>query len=103
MKTEMYCWLENREKKVLPSTEEFERWLDPFHRHARELGIPIVHVQHWQRYGGIDDARSRQWNRGANWRVLYELYLPPNDLMLEHSWEGTKWLDLMVEEDPERD
>jgi nicotinamidase-related amidase len=140
MKTEMYCYLENRERKVLPSTEAFERWLDPdrtavacidmhrghvgpderltlpaprarakipahnlFHTLCREIGIPIIHVQHWQRYGGIDDARSRQWNRGANWRVLYELYLPPNDLMLEHSWEGTKWLDLMVENDPERD
>ena len=69
-----------------------------FHRLCRELGIPIVHVQHWQRYGGIDDATSQHWNRGANWRHLSELYLPPNPLMVEHSWEGTKWLDLMVEE-----
>jgi nicotinamidase-related amidase len=74
-----------------------------FHALSREIGIPIIHVQHWQRYGGIDDARSNAWNRGANWRVLYELYLPPNDLMLEHSWEGTKWLELMVENDPDRD
>lgn len=140
MKTEMYCYLENREKKVLPSSEAFERWLDPdrtaiacvdmhrghvgpdeeltlpaprarakipahnmFHALARDIGIPIVHVQHWQRFGGIDDANSKAWNRGANWRVLYELYLPPNPLMLEHSWEGTKWLDLMVEHEPERD
>jgi biuret amidohydrolase len=137
MKTEMYCYLENRDRRVLPSNEAFERWLDPehtaiacidmhrghvgpdaeltlpaprararipahnlFHQHARALGIPIIHVQHWQRHGGIDDARSRAHNVGANWRVLYELYLPPNDLMLEHSWEGTKWLDLMVDEDP---
>jgi nicotinamidase-related amidase len=70
-----------------------------FHARARELGIPIIHVQHWQRYGGIDDANSKAHNRGANWRVLYELYLPPNDLMLEHSWEGTRWLDLMVDEE----
>jgi nicotinamidase-related amidase len=137
MKTEMYCWLENRTKKLLPATEVFERWLDPartaiacidmhrghvgpedelslpvprarekipahnlFHTLARDLGVPVVHVQHWQRHGGIDDARSRQANSGANWRHLYELYLPANDLMLEHSWEGTKWLDLMVEEVP---
>jgi biuret amidohydrolase len=137
MKTEMYCYLEDRDKQVLPSTEAFERWLDPertavacidmhrghvgeddeltlptprararipahnlFHGLARELDVPVIHVQHWQRHGGIDDARSRARNRGANWRVLYELYLPPNPLMLEHSWEGTKWLDLMVEEDP---
>jgi nicotinamidase-related amidase len=140
MKTEMYCYLEDRERKTLPATEAFDRWLDPdrtavacidmhrghvgpddeltlpaprararipahnlFHQHCRELGIPVIHVQHWQRHGGIDDAYSRQWNRGANWRILYELYLPPNPLMTEHSWEGTKWLDLMVEEDSERD
>jgi nicotinamidase-related amidase len=138
MKTDMYCYLENRERRVLPSNDAFERWLDPehtaiacidmhrghvgpdaeltlpaprararipahnlFHAAARKLGVPIIHVQHWQRYGGIDDANSKAYNRGANWRVLYELYLPPNDLMLEHSWEGTKWLDLMVEERPE--
>jgi len=137
MKTEMYCYLENRDKRVLPSNEAFERWLEPektaiacidmhrghvgpdeeltlpaprarakipahnlFHALAREIEIPVIHVQHWQRHGGIDDATSKFWNKGANWRVLYELYLPPNPLMLEHSWEGTKWLDLMVEEAP---
>jgi nicotinamidase-related amidase len=137
LETELYCYLEDREKRALPSTEAFDRWLDPdrtavacidmhrghvgpddeltlpaprararipahnlFHRLAREIGIPIVHVQHWQRYGGIDDAHSKQWNRGGNWRHLYELYLPPNPLMVEHSWEGTKWLDLMIEEEP---
>jgi biuret amidohydrolase len=135
MKTEMHCWIENRKRVTLPSTEAFERWLDPektaiacidmhrghvgpeeeltlaaprararipahnlFHALARDIGIPVIHVQHWQRYGGIDDATSKHWNRGANWRHLSELYLPPNPLMLEHSWEGTKWLDLMVEE-----
>jgi nicotinamidase-related amidase len=135
MRTEMYCYLEDREKRILPETDAFERWLDPahtavacidmhrghvgpdaeltlpaprarakieahnvFHALARQAGVPIIHVQHWQRYGGIDDANSKHANRGANWRVLYQLYLPPNPLMLEHSWEGTKWLDLMVEE-----
>ena len=38
MKTEMYCYLENREKKPLPS--RMDEWLDPrphgrsLHRHA---------------------------------------------------------------------
>ncbi len=135
MKTEMYCYLEDRERSVVPSNEAFERWLDPtttavleidmhrghvgpeealplpvprardrvaehneFQAAARDLGVPVIHVQHWQRHGGIDDANSRAHNRGANWRVLYELYLPPNALMLEHSWEGTPWLDLITEE-----
>lgn len=68
------------------------------HEECRELDIPIIHVQHWQRHGGIDDLHSRRHNRMANWRVLYYLYIDDNDLMDEHSWEGTKWLDLMTEE-----
>ncbi len=74
-----------------------------FHAAARDVGVPIIHVQHWQRHGGIDDLTSKARNSRANWRVLYQLYLPENPLMDELNWEGTKWLDLMVEEDPERD
>ena len=29
--------------------------------------------------------------------------MPPNPLVEELNWEGTKWLDLLVEDDPERD
>lgn len=140
METEMYCYLEDGERKILPSgthnyEDAFERWLDPtktaiacidmhrghigpedeitcpaprararipahnmFHALARDIGVPIIHVQHWQRHGGIDDLHGRHENRMANWRVLYELYLPHNPKMDEHSWEGTEWLDLLVEE-----
>ena len=141
MHTEMYCYLEDKDRRVLPSgtsnsAEVFDMWLDPdrtavacidmhrghigpdeeltcpaprarwripahnmFHAACRAIGIPIIHVQHWQRYGGIDDLHSRQANRMANWRALYELYLPPNPAMDQHSWEGTKWLDILVEEE----
>lgn len=74
-----------------------------FHAHCRELGIPVIIVQNWQRHGGIDGVNSKHHNRGENWRVLYELNGPPNPLMDEHSWEGTPWLDLLIEHDPERD
>jgi nicotinamidase-related amidase len=74
-----------------------------FHTAARDLGVPVIHVQHWQRHGGIDDLTSKARNGRANWRVLYPLFLPPNPLTDKLNWEGTKWLDLMVEEDPERD
>lgn len=137
MKTDMYCWLENRDRKSLP--DKFDSWLDPattaivcidmhaghlaiddpdctcpaprgtakipihdeFHAAARALGIPVIMVQHWQRYGGIDDYHSKTLEGGANWRYLYELYLPPNPKTIEHSWEGTRWVDLMVETAPE--
>lgn len=136
MKTQMYCYLENSRRQVLPPTEAFDEWLDPdhtavicidmhrghvgpeaeltcpaprarariaahdlFHKLCRDIDVPIIMVQHWQRYGGIDDINSKGRNRGANWRHIYPLYWPPNPLMDEHSWEGTKWLDLMVETD----
>ena len=69
-----------------------------FQAECRALGVPVIHVQHWQRHGGIDDLNTLKRNRMANWRVLYYLYVEDNDLMDEHSWEGTKWLDLMTEE-----
>jgi nicotinamidase-related amidase len=73
-----------------------------FHAAARELGVPVIHVQHWHRPDGIDDVNSKAHNKRANWRVLYPLFLPPNELTDQLNREGTKWLDLMVEED-ERD
>ncbi|MEZ5121370.1 MAG: isochorismatase family cysteine hydrolase [Solirubrobacterales bacterium] len=69
-----------------------------FHRAARRIGVPVIHVQHWQRHGGIDDIASKGPNPGANWRWTCQLYLPDNPLMDELAWEGTRWVDLMVEE-----
>ena len=138
MKTEMYCWLENRTRKALPSTDVFEQVARPgpdrdrMHRHAprsrragrralvaRTCGLErrfrlttsstLSHATSACRSStsstgsvteGSTTRKSRHVNSGANWRHLYELYLPPNELMLEHSWEGTRWLDLMVEEVP---
>jgi nicotinamidase-related amidase len=140
MNTEMYCYLPDGSRKVLPPDPAFDLWMEPehsavvcidmhrghigpeeqlpcpapraralipahnrFHAAARDLGVPVIHVQHWQRHGGIDDLTSKARNSRANWRVLYQLYLPDNPLADELNWEGTKWLDLMVEEDPARD
>ncbi len=139
MKTDMHCFLYNRDRRDLP--DAFDPWLDPartavvcidmhaghlaiddpdctcpaprgvekiaihdeFHAACRAIGIPIIMVQHWQRHGGIDDRFSRSRTGKANWRWLYELYLPENPAMDEHSWEGTKWVELMVEHDPDVD
>ncbi len=76
---------------------------DAFHHACRALGIPIVFVQCWFRRGGFETDGSRR--DGTPWApyLIYPLYLPESPLLREHSWEGTKWLDLMVENDPERD
>jgi biuret amidohydrolase len=74
-----------------------------FHAAARDLGIPVVMVQHWQRYGGIDDLNSTAIRGGTNWRHTARLFFDVTDDMNRLGWEGTKWVDLMVDTDPERD
>ncbi len=76
---------------------------DVFHAACREVGIPIIFVQLWLRPGGFETDGSGR--NGTPWApyLIYPLYLPESPLLMEHSWEGTKWLDLMVENDPERD
>jgi nicotinamidase-related amidase len=76
---------------------------DLFHASCRELGVPIIFVQCWYRRGGLETAGPEE--AAAPWApfLLYPLYLPSNPIMEQHSCEGTKWLDLMVENDPDRD
>lgn len=76
---------------------------DAFHAAARELGIPVIMVQHWQRHGGADDLRSKSLEGGVNWRHTARLFFDVTEDIDQLGWEGTKWVDLMVEHDPERD
>lgn len=74
-----------------------------FQAACRDLGIPVIMAQHWQRHGGVDDLKSKTLPGGANWRVLERLYGNTDELLDECCWEDTPWVDLMVEDDPERD
>jgi nicotinamidase-related amidase len=77
---------------------------DSFHAACRELGIPVIMVQHFQRYGGTDDLASKLVPGGVNWRATARLFMPEvTPAMDQLGWEGTPWVDLMVEHDPERD
>jgi biuret amidohydrolase len=73
------------------------------HAAAREIGVPVIMVQHWQRHGGPDDLRSAVVTDGTNWRHTARLFFDVTDAMDQLGWEGTSWVDLMVETDPERD
>jgi nicotinamidase-related amidase len=89
----------------LPAPRATERVAahNAFHAAARELGVPIVMVQHWQRHGGTDDLRSAVVKDGVNWRHTARLFFDVTPDIDQLGWEGTKWVDLMVEDDPERD
>src|SRR5258708_1192163 len=43
--------------------------IDGFHRRARTLGVPIIHVRTWLRRGGVDDAAGNRasWRRILRW------------------------------------
>jgi nicotinamidase-related amidase len=74
-----------------------------FHAIARELGVRVIMVQHWQRFGGTDDIGSQAVQGGTNWRHLEKIFMNlDGENMNELGWEGTRWVDLMVETD-ERD
>ena len=74
-----------------------------FHTVARDLGVRVIMVQHWQRFGGTDDIKSDAVQGGTNWRHLEKIFMNlDGENMNELGWEDTKWVDLMVEED-ERD
>ena len=74
-----------------------------FHAAARELGVRVIMVQHWQRFGGTDDINSDVVEGGTNWRHLERIFMNLERANMDRlGWEGTKWVDLMVEED-ERD
>lgn len=70
-----------------------------FHAAARRVGIPIIHVQLTLRRNGIDDTRAKR----ANWRWVWELYGTPPKTADELGLEGSKWLDLMIEVDKDKD
>jgi nicotinamidase-related amidase len=78
MKTDMYCYLEDRDKKVLPESQAFERWLDPKHTAVVCIDMHRGHI-------GEDEELTCPAPR-ARARI-----------------EHPKWLDLIVEHDPDVD
>ena len=141
MKTEMYCYLSNRDPKVLPETDEVlddcaltsdrtavvcidmhrghigpeEELTCPAPRarvdRSRRTHVPRALPGHrhadrsmcsdWQRYGGIERNELEEEAKPSRELCARSTssYLPANPLMDEHSWEGTKWLDLLVKND----
>lgn len=79
-----------RGQEAIPLTDEF-------HRRARALGIPVVHVRTWLRRGGVDDARANR----ASWRRILEWSGEATPAVEEHVIEGTRWTEFVTEVEPE--
>jgi nicotinamidase-related amidase len=67
--------------------------IDAFHRAARALGVPIIHVRSVLRRGGVDDVAGVP----SAWRRTFPLHvgaIPNSDA---HAIEGTKWTEFVTE------
>lgn len=70
---------------------------DRFHRAARAVGIPIVHVRTHLRRDGVDDANGAR----AAWRRILRWSGEAGPLLDEHVMEGTRWTEFVTEVLPE--
>lgn len=66
---------------------------DEFHRAARGVGVPIIHVRTWLRAGGIDDTHGNV----ASWRRILAWSGDATPAMDEHVIEGSRWTEFLTE------
>lgn len=71
--------------------------IDVFHRVARTLGVPVIHVRSTLRRTGEDDLKGQH---PAAWRALTPLYAPPLPGKDQHALEGSPWTQMWTEVDP---
>ncbi|UTM38050.1 cysteine hydrolase [Rhodococcus pyridinivorans] len=79
-----------------PRGRQLVESIDHFHRAARNLDIPIVHVVSTVRPSGRDDIRGTP----AAWRITMPEYFGPIPGAAEHGIEGSEWTKLRTEVDP---
>ena len=77
-----------------PRGREIIAPVDAFHRRARTLGVPIVHVRSTLRKTGEDDLKGLH---PAAWRTLVQLYADPIPGIDEHAIEGSRWTEFATE------
>lgn len=77
-----------------PRGREIIAPVDAFHRQARALGIPIIHVRSVLRATGEDDLKGKA---PAAWRSLVSLYADPLPGKDQHAIEGSNWTEFATE------
>lgn len=77
-----------------PRGREIIEPVNAFHRAARALRIPVIHVRSVLRPGGEDDLGGQS---PAAWRSLVQLYADPIPGIDQHAIEGSKWTEFATE------
>jgi nicotinamidase-related amidase len=76
-----------------PRAREIVEPLNEFHRAARALGVPVIHVRSVLRKGGVDDINGIP----SAWRRTFPLYVGDIPNADEHAIEGTRWTNFVTE------
>lgn len=76
-----------------PRGREIVAPIDRFHRAARALRVPLIHVRTILRKGGIDDVKGLK----SAWRLTFPLYVGPIPNADQHAIEGTRWNQFVTE------
>ena len=72
--------------------------IDDFHRAARALGIPVVHVRSELRASGIDDV---QGTSDSAWRTTFPQHVGPIPGAADHALAGSRWTRFVTEVEPQ--
>lgn len=79
-----------------PRARDLVEPVNAFHRSARAVGVPIVHVKSVLRAGGEDDLRGIP----AAWRRTFPMYVGPISNADAHALEGSVWTEWVTEVEP---
>ena len=77
-----------------PRGREIIEPVNMFHRAARALGVPVIHVRSVLRKTGEDDLKGAH---PAAWRTLFPLTVGEIPGIDQHAIQGTKWNDFSTE------
>ncbi|ARQ02619.1 cysteine hydrolase family protein [Pseudorhodoplanes sinuspersici] len=76
-----------------PRAREIVAPINAFHRSARVLGVPIIHVRSVLRKSGVDDLNGIP----SAWRATFPLYVGPISGADAHAIEGSRWTNFVTE------
>ncbi|WP_417678852.1 cysteine hydrolase family protein [Pseudodonghicola sp.] len=77
-----------------PRGREIIEPVNAFHRAARALGVPVIHVRSVLRATGEDDLKGAH---PAAWRTLFPLTVGEIPGIDQHAIQGTRWNDFSTE------
>ncbi|GAA4184729.1 cysteine hydrolase [Gryllotalpicola kribbensis] len=81
-----------------PRGRSIVRPIDDFHRAARALGVPVVHVRSELRASGIDDVRGTS---DSAWRTTFPQHVGPIPGAPDHALAGSRWTRFVTEVEPQ--